>query len=162
MGYIESNLMNSERVVHRGNIHWFIFIPGAAGIVIAFILFGAGQESGVGPVFGLFLFIASIYGLLKALITKLTTELAVTSKRVIAKTGFIRRITVELNHSKVESFNVDQSILGRIFGFGTIAVCGTGGGRTPIPGIEKPLEFRRYAMQTVDETGLTPNSSQAG
>ncbi|MES1942314.1 membrane-flanked domain-containing protein [Salinisphaera sp. T5B8] len=161
MGYIDNNLMNNERVIHRGHIHWFIFIHGALGVVIAFILFGSGQESGIGPVFGLFLFIASVYGLLKALITKLTTELGVTSKRVIAKTGFIRRVTVELNHSKVESFNVDQSILGRIFGFGTIAVCGTGGGRTPIPGIEKPLEFRRYAMQTVDENGLGSNNVTA-
>jgi hypothetical protein len=57
---------------------------------------------------------------------------------------------MELNHSKVESFHVDQSILGRIFGFGTLVVNGTGGGKTPVPNIDSPLEFRREAMQTID------------
>ena len=50
-----------------------------------------------------------------------------------------------------ESFIVDQSIFGRIFGFGTIVVCGTGGGKTPIPNIDNPLEFRRQAMKVADE-----------
>ena len=101
-------------------------------------------------VFGVTAIIFAIYSLIKALITKATTELAITSKRVIAKFGLIRRNTVELNHSKVESLNVDQSILGRILGFGTLVINGTGGGKTPIPSIDSPLEFRREAMQVVD------------
>lgn len=162
MGYIESNLMQNEQVVHRGEIHWIIFIPGILGIIIGFFLFGIGAQSGAALIllFGIFIVILAIYGLIKAFITKISTELAVTSKRVIAKTGFIRRNTVELNHRKVESFNVEQGILGRIIGFGTIVVCGTGGGRTtPIPNIKKPLEFRRHAMQTIDEGASSPNTA---
>jgi hypothetical protein len=62
------------------------------------------------------------------------------------------RHTVELNHGKVESFNVDQSIFGRIFDFGTVVVNGTGGGKTPIPNIDAPLDFRRRAMETIDRS----------
>jgi len=85
-----------------------------------------------------------------SLIIKRTTELAITSKRVIVKTGLIRRNTTELNHSKVESFSVDQGILGRILGFGTLVLTGTGGGKTKISNIASPLDFRRKAMETVD------------
>lgn len=149
MGYVDNNLMNDEKVVYKANIHWFIFVPGIIFFVIGIVEFGSSEESG-GSIFGLLAILIAIFLLIKAFITKVTTELAITSKRVIAKVGLIRRNTVELNHSKVESFNIDQSIFGRIFGFGTLIVNGTGGGKTPIPSIDNPLEFRRNAMESID------------
>lgn len=152
MSYVKNNLMSGETVIYNAKIHWFIFLPGiifaALGLLI---LAGDKQGEGVGAIGGILVFFAVI-SLLKAFITKISTELAVTSKRVIAKVGLIRRNTAELNHSKVESFNVDQSILGRIFGYGTIVVNGTGGGKTPIPNIDSPLVFRRNAMETIDRS----------
>jgi len=150
MNYVEDNLMTGEKVVYKADIHWFIFVPGTLLLVLGIYLFTIDVEGGTGPVFGMFAIIFALYSLIKAFITKATTELAVTSKRVIAKFGLIRRNTVELNHSKVESLNVDQSIVGRILGFGTLVINGTGGGKTPIPSIDSPLEFRREAMQVVD------------
>ena len=149
MSYVDSNLMKDEKVVYKADIHWFIFVPGIVFFIIGIVLFSSGEESG-GPVFGLFAILTAIFSLIKALITMATTELAITSKRVIAKVGLIRRYTVELNHSKVESFNIDQSIFGRIFGFGTLVINGTGGGKTLIPSIDNPLEFRRNAMELID------------
>ena len=152
MGYVDNNLMSGENVVYKANIHWFIFVPGVLIFAIGIYLFTWDFEGGTGPILGFIAIIIAIFSLVKAMITKITTELAVTTKRVIAKVGFIRRNTVELNHSKVESFNIDQSILGRIFGFGTIIVNGTGGGKTSIPNIDSPLVFRREAMQTIDSS----------
>ena len=155
MGYVTNNLMPNERVLHVGKIHWFVFVSGTVMLLIAISLFitdlggGALQE-----IFGAIVFILSMMSLIKAFIFKISTELAITSKRVIAKVGFISRNTIELNHKKVESFIVDQSIFGRIFGFGTIVVCGTGGGKTPIPNIDNPLEFRRQAMKVADEAEI--------
>lgn len=57
---------------------------------------------------------------------------------------------MEMNHSKVESFHVEQSLLGRILRFGTLSIKGTGGGITPIAGIGDPLGFRRKAMEAID------------
>lgn len=156
MGYVTKNLMLGEGVVYVGKVHWIIFVPGVILLVLAFLLFPVDPEEGVGAVLGTIALLIGIGSLLKAYLFAISTELAVTTKRVIAKTGFIKRNTVELNHSKVESFNVDQSITGRIFGFGTVVVCGTGGGKTPIPKISKPLEFRRQAMHVADGISTEP------
>ncbi len=150
MSYVNNNLMSNEALIYEAKIHWFVFIPSAVLFVLGMLFSGNAAESGniLGPLFILIAFIS----LIKAIIIKTTTELAVTSKRVIAKTGLISRSTIELNHSKVESFNIDQSIFGRLFGFGTLVLNGTGGGKTPIPSIDSPLEFRKNAMSTIDAT----------
>ena len=152
MGYVSGNLMPGEQIVYQAKIHWFIFVPGALLFVAGVVLASLKIQHNVGPIAGGIVLLVALYTLLKALVAKISTELAVTSKRVIAKTGLIMRHTVELNHGKVESFNVDQSIFGRIFDFGTVVVNGTGGGKTPIPNIDSPLDFRRGAMETIDQS----------
>ena len=82
-----------------------------------------------------------------AAITYYTTELAITNKRVIAKFGLIRRYTVEMNISKVESIQVEQGLIGRIFNFGTVIVAGAGDPKAPIIGISTPLEFRKMFFE---------------
>ena len=77
------------------------------------------------------------------LIDSWTTELVLTNKRVVAKSGLIRRKTMELNLVKVESVQIQQSILGRILGYGTVVLIGTGGTRETINNIGQPLAFRR-------------------
>ena len=71
-----------------------------------------------------------------------TTEIAVTNKRVIYKRGFISRYTTEMNMEKVESVVVDQNLWGRIFGYGTISVRGTGEGIEHLTMIADPLKLR--------------------
>lgn len=80
-----------------------------------------------------------------------STELAFTNKRVIAKFGFISRKTIELNIYKVEGLQISQSFLGRIFNFGTIIISGAGNPQAPIPGIANPMEFRRAFMEHQDK-----------
>lgn len=151
MSYVENNLILGEQVIYSAKVHWFIFVPSVVWFVIGIFLFNIHTQEIVWPLLGgmLLIFIA-IFSLISAFITRFSTELAVTSKRIIAKVGFIRRNTIELNHSKVESINVDQGIFGRIFDFGTLFINGTGGGKTPIPSIDSPLEFRKNAMQAID------------
>ena len=152
MSYIETNLMPGESIIYKAQIHWIIFLPAIVFVIPAIWLIAEHHQGDNSGVFaGLLILIALVY-FIKAFITKISTELAITSKRVIAKFGLIRRNTIELNHSKVESFNVEQSILGRLLGFGTIVVNGTGGGKTPIPCIDSPLDFRKNAMETIDQS----------
>jgi uncharacterized membrane protein YdbT with pleckstrin-like domain len=89
-------------------------------------------------------FLFAILSALRALIRRATTELAITDRRVIYKAGLLRRHTVEINRSKVETVGVNQSILGRLMGFGTVVVRGTGGSFEPIPFIAEPLTFRNH------------------
>ncbi|WP_033017549.1 PH domain-containing protein, partial [Pseudoalteromonas sp. BSi20652] len=86
-----------------------------------------------------------------AAITYYTTELAVTNKRVVAKFGLIRRNTIEINISKIESLQVEQGVLGRIFNFGSILVSGAGNPQAAIPGISEPLKFKNRYFEVQEE-----------
>jgi len=115
VGYVEDSLISGEQVTYRAELHWIVFVSLKA-LLTLFIL---------------------------PLIERATSEFAVTNRRVIIKVGLISRRTVELKLEKIESIGVDQSIPGRIFGYGTIVVKGTGGTNEPFRGIARPLEFRK-------------------
>jgi len=141
MGYVSENLLPGEQVIRQAAVHWFVFVPGAVLLVIAFLLRDAP------PILPVMFVSLGIFFLIRAAIIQTTTELAITTQRVIAKTGLISRKTMELNLPKVESLTVNQSVFGRMLDFGTVVVSGTGGNKTPIPSIIQPLEFRRIVMQ---------------
>jgi uncharacterized membrane protein YdbT with pleckstrin-like domain len=82
--------------------------------------------------------------LLRAWFQRWTVETDVTSLRVVHKEGFIQRRTFEMSLDKIESVDVDQSIAGRIFGWGNVTVMGVGEGRKTIKMIASPLEFRNH------------------
>jgi uncharacterized membrane protein YdbT with pleckstrin-like domain len=88
--------------------------------------------------------------LLWAWIVCRTTELAITNKRIISKSGLVRRSIMELRLDKIESIKVDQSIVGRLLNFGSITIAGTGGDKTPIERIADPLQFQKHFMSAVD------------
>lgn len=137
--YVEDALVKDEKIVHVGNISlWSLAGLIALGVILL-------PAFGIGLVF-----------LVMAYVKYKTTELAITSKRVIAKFGFIRRRTVELNINKVESIQVDQSVAGRMFNYGTLVISGAGDPQAPIPGISDPLSFRRAFIDAQDlaKTGV--------
>lgn len=128
--YVEGALVKDERIVHIGRISlWSMAHLFILGVLLL-------------PVFGL-----GIVFLVIAWVRYKTTELAITNRRVIAKFGFISRRTVEINIAKVESIQVDQGILGRIFDYGTLLIAGAGDPQAPIPGISDPMAFRRAFIE---------------
>lgn len=113
--YVNSSLGPNEQVVHEAHFHWVIFLF---------------------PRSLLTLWIAPLYA-------RISSEFVITTRRIVIKTGLISIRTVELNLIQIESINVEQSILGRLLGFGTITVIGSGGTREVFRYIAGPLEFRR-------------------
>jgi uncharacterized membrane protein YdbT with pleckstrin-like domain len=108
------------------------------------------------PLFFLGLLFLPLYGfgllfLLIAYLRFISTELAVTNKKVIAKFGFIRRDTIELLLPKIESIQVKQSLFGRMLNYGSIVVAGAGNTQAPIPGISSPIEFRKRFLETQEQ-----------
>jgi uncharacterized membrane protein YdbT with pleckstrin-like domain len=71
------------------------------------------------------------------------SEFVITNRRIIIKTGFIARETFEMNLSKIESVNVDQSFMGRILNYGSITIIGSGGTRESFHKISRPMAFRK-------------------
>ena len=160
MSYVESNLMSEEHVVYTAKVHWCVFIPG-----LVFLALWLMQVAAVGiqdnPMVFIFFYVAGFF-LVRAQLTRMTTELAVTTKRVITKFGVIRHHSIELNLSKVESFEVVQGIFGRMFGCGTIIVNGSGGVRTSIKNIAGAVNFHRNAVEVVHATqSLNATNSKA-
>jgi uncharacterized membrane protein YdbT with pleckstrin-like domain len=128
--YVQNSLVKDEKVIYEGKVSMWSLLP----LVLTGLIFLPAM--GLGLVF-----------IIAAIIRYVTTELAFTNKRVIAKFGFISRKTVEINISKVESIQVNQGILGRICNFGTLVVSGAGNPQAPIPGISDPMQFRRSYME---------------
>ncbi len=147
MGYIEQNLIADETVAYRTRLHWVIFLWPVVFLAIALFSF-LGREGGAG---GFFLIVGLTWGL-SSHINFTSSEFGVTNRRVLIKVGFIRRRSLELLLSKVEGIGVDQGIPGRIFGYGTIIVTGTGGTKEPFRNIAAPLEFRRMVQQATAST----------
>lgn len=140
MGYVESNLMRDEQIVYQAKLHWIIFAWPALSAAIGFLLLPQSAQAG-----GFFLALSLLLSINPS-VQYLTSEFAVTNKRVLVKVGFISRHTLELLLTKVETIGIDQSILGRIFGYGTIVVTGTGGTKEPFKSIANPLEFRHQVQ----------------
>jgi uncharacterized membrane protein YdbT with pleckstrin-like domain len=144
MKYVEEVLQPGETVLFASTIHWLIYAPAIllfiAAVVSAF--WTAGGSEFVLRGISLVCFAASFLSAARAWFKRWTTEIAVTDRRIIYKRGFIRRHTIEMNMDKVESVDVNQSLLGRVFGYGDVLVRGTGVGFEPLHMIESPIEFR--------------------
>ena len=152
MSYVQHVLQPGETLLHKSKLHWLIYLPvlpflaifalGAA-LYLGTQSTGADAAPGVLP---LGLMAVGAAGALvsgfRAWLRRVTTELAVTDRRVIFKRGLVRRHTVEMNMDKVESVDVDQSVLGRIFNYGDVTVRGTGASIEPLRLIDDPLAFR--------------------
>lgn len=151
MRYVTRVLQPGEIVIYSTKLHWFVYLWALLLLVICVALVIAAASMPDNPNISLALWIAAaIFGLLalssavRAFVRRATTELAVTDQRVIYKTGLLARHTLEMNRARVESVTVDQTVFGRIFGYGTVIVRGVGSSLEPIRDINDPLTFRSH------------------
>lgn len=148
MRYVQHVLQPGETVLHESRLHWLIYWRAllmlilALGVAAVYLLRVDPMVQKVALGVSLFCLAVSILATIGAGIRRRSTELAVTNQRIIYKSGAFSRHTMEMNRSKVESVDVDQSVLGRIFGYGTLLIRGTGGSLEPIANIQDPLAFR--------------------
>lgn len=152
MSYVGKVLQAGETVVFQGTIHWFVYLPAvlfglfAAAVLAAQASLGGFETETPAQYLAGAAGLVAVISFIRAWFTRFTTEIAVTDKRVIFKEGFIRRNTTEMNMARVESVEVDQSILGRVFNYGDITVRGTGAGLQPMRMIGKPIDFRNAVI----------------
>lgn len=149
MSYLQRILQPGETLHYVGRLHWIVYLPGLVLFAIAVALAAAIVAANHLGNFVPYLLIAldlvmlvSLLTLLAAAVRRWTTEIAVTDRRVIFKRGLIRRHTIEMNMDKVETVDVDQSLVGRLLGYGDIVVRGTGSSIEPFRKIAAPLDFR--------------------
>lgn len=132
MSYIDDSLIEGEKILHRARVSWWSqFWLVFFGIVLLVVVVG-------------------LFFLLAAWIRVRSTEIAITNRRVIAKFGFVKRDTVEINLEKVEALKVEQGFMGRMLNFGTVFISGAGTSVAPIKDIADPLVFRRKFMEATN------------
>ena len=113
--YVNQHLIRDESVAFETRLHWVIFFSLKSILTLT----------------------------IAAWLIRWLSEYVITNRRIVIKTGFVARSTFEMNLSKIESVNVDQSVMGRILNYGSITIIGTGGTRETFHNIAKPLAFRK-------------------
>ncbi len=135
--YAQETLSGNEQVIYNTKLHWIMFWWLIPLYIIGYVI---GDGYGQVVAGAAFLFTVG-YG-----IRYTSSEFTITNKRLIVKVGWISRRTVEMNINKVESVSVDQSILGRIFSYGTITITGTGSTHETFSGIAHPIQMRKAVI----------------
>ncbi len=169
MAYVQQSLSPGEEIVCIGHFHWMYTLHaigcivwgliGAILVMLVALWFGLNVSQTIDPEAGLFqkllmvhpgvrlgAFFVFIMGLLKfahMMVVRASTEVAVTSSRIIYKRGLVARNVGELSIDRIEGVNVLQTIMGRIFGYGRIMVRGMGVGEVILPPLANPIEFRK-------------------
>ena len=148
--YIEEILQPGERVLYSTNAHWIFYLPASLAWIVVIVLLVLSRATTTESIILLCLAaaavvaIVAVYWTVRAWFHRWTTETDVTNLRVVHKTGFIKRRTFEMSLDKVESVDVNQTILGRILNYGDVTILGVGEGKETISTIASPLDFRNH------------------
>jgi uncharacterized membrane protein YdbT with pleckstrin-like domain len=125
MSYVRKALAAGETLRATARLHWLLWLRAWAALIF------------------LGIFIYGIYFFAKEALRLVSTEVAVTSRRVIRKTGFLERHVMDMQLFSVEAVNLDQDFWGRLLGYGRITLHGTGDDSMTTPTIANPLAFQR-------------------
>jgi uncharacterized membrane protein YdbT with pleckstrin-like domain len=162
LSYVDATLVPGESVAYRARLHWIVLAPAAlvgsavalAGIALLLIaLLKRGPEGHASVpliVLAVALLLVGSAWTAAAVIRWKATEITVTSRRVLIKTGVLHRHTTEILLAKVESVSIDESLAGRMLGFGQVTVHGTGGTPETFERIARPHEFRRQVQIQIE------------
>jgi uncharacterized membrane protein YdbT with pleckstrin-like domain len=163
LSYVEKHLIPGESIQYETKLHWIVMLGHIVTAILLALLAmampimwaslgskakGYSLPAAVYFVVVVFLVVAGALFFLGVL-RRSATEMAVTSKRVIVKSGIAERRTVEILLSRIESVAVDEPALGRLLGYGTVIVRGTGGTPEMFEKISHPLEFREQVQRQI-------------
>jgi uncharacterized membrane protein YdbT with pleckstrin-like domain len=168
MLYVEQSLGPDEELVHIGKFHWMYtlnaFMAIFWGVVGSIVVIAASliiyyqfdwflpgsswieDVRGLHPGLRICAFVVFVLGLMsfaQLMIVKATTEIAITNNRLVYKRGLIARQVGEISIDRIEGVNVLQTVFGRIFNYGRLAIRGMGVGEVVLPPIEDPIAFRK-------------------
>jgi uncharacterized membrane protein YdbT with pleckstrin-like domain len=164
MSYVESNLVAGETVIYQTRLHWIVMLGhivigclllALPGVLLLYYAFSqTGIETSTLHIMeggGAALLVCGVVAILMGMVRRNATEMAVTNRRVVVKTGLVSRKTIEMLLNKVESIEVSETAFGRMLGYGTIVVIGTGGTLEPFDKVAQPSEFRNQVQQQIEK-----------
>jgi uncharacterized membrane protein YdbT with pleckstrin-like domain len=162
MAYIQNNLIEGESVLYHAHLHWVALLRHilvvltlcAVAVVLTYFAYQDPPPDNADTMkkISYILISLSLIPIVAGAIKRSSREYAVTNKRVVMQDGAIQRNTEEMFLNKIESIGVDQSITGRMLGYGTVTIRGTGGSFEPFPLVAAPLELRRQIQQQIGKS----------
>ena len=166
MSYIDTTLMSGEKIIYRCKPHWIIFSQAVIWLIASLIILQLGprysflrfelvNEWQLYSIFSLVIFLLAVYSGISAYVTFISSEFGVTDRRVLMKVGLMRRTTTEILLSRIESINASQGIIGRMFGYGSILVSGTGGSKDFFQNLPDPLDFRKKIQEQIEKASFS-------
>jgi uncharacterized membrane protein YdbT with pleckstrin-like domain len=165
VGYLEKSLVPGETLAYKTGCHWIVmFWPLVGGLIlgtVGFVLLASGwmgtKKGGSYPEMiglGVAALVGGVVVIAGGIIRRAATEVGVSDKRVLIKTGLFSRRSIEVLLPKVESIGVDETLAGRIFGYGTVVIRGTGGTFETFGKIKQPNEFRRQVQAQLSRASV--------
>jgi Bacterial PH domain len=162
VGYIENNLIAGEKVLFKTHLHWIVLVRSlllglllvAGGLALLIADYELPVQDGEHPAMligGIFLLVLGGASTTSGFIRRNATEVGVTNRRVLIKTGLMERKSIEVLLAKVESIGVEETALGRMLGYGSVIIRGTGGTFETFKKISHPNEFRRQVQQQIGQ-----------
>ena len=159
MSYLNKNLMTGEKLLLHTKLHWSIFFSAIAWLIITILIFTIcgswdffNAELFNHPLY-MWLSLASFFITLmhgiSSYLRYITSQYAITNKRILKKTGLIHRKVLEIFLNKIESVHATQNLFGRLCNFGTITISGAGGSNEPFYNVPKPAEFRKIIHEQI-------------
>jgi len=164
MSYVRKHLLEGESIAYETRLHWIVLIgPVVTALLFALtgiLLFVLAARDGAEQtpvhqaklVAGAVLLLIAVVFIVRGVLQRNSTEMTVTNRRVFIKTGLAARRTIELLLSRIESIGVEESATGRMMGFGSVTIHGTGGTPEVFHNVARPLEFRTQVQQQIEKT----------
>lgn len=139
MSYTAKTLLPNEKIIYYTKPHYMLFYPTFLwlGFATCFLII-----ANMSLLFGSLLFVIGLADGINNFFIYTYSEYVITDKRIIMKTGFIRRRSLELFLNRIEGAYVEQNMLGQLFDFGTVIINGIGGTPNPFFFVPKPITFR--------------------
>lgn len=148
MSYIDKTLLPDEKVIYRSHPHWIVVFRSLMGLVLiaGFFMIGIRHTVLIISLFSLLALAAFVSGL----IVYYSSEFGITNKRVIMKSGFISRYAFENSLDRIEGVEISQSIMGRIFDYGSIRIRGVSGTNELFSAVRYPFRFRYKVLEEIE------------
>jgi hypothetical protein len=174
MNYIEASLVPGESVVYQTRLHWLVMLRhillglllfAGAGALLSYLFNHPGLSKTHEHLTGggaAALLVCGIAAIIAGMVRRNATEMAVTTRRVVVKQGLVSRKTIEMLLNKIETIEVSEPMVGRMLGYGSITIVGTGGTSEPFHKIAHPLQFRGAVQQELERLTVGPASSANG
>jgi uncharacterized membrane protein YdbT with pleckstrin-like domain len=151
--YVETNLRPNEHIIGKAEISWVPVVPAAVGAGVIFII-------GLIIKHGVWGFLVAAVLLVSRVLAIYSTELGVTDKKIIGKTGVFVANSLDTYLGKIDNISISESFAGKLFGYATIQLCTTSA-RLRFNYVQDAMKFKNMVLDCIEAAETRKMATQA-